>query len=61
MEQIQTFLGVGHIYPRPDKAKSQFRIQSIKDLAKIMDHFDRYPLITQKLADYFLKQPILGF
>lgn len=27
-------------------------VQSIEDLAKIIDHFDQYPLITQKLADY---------
>jgi len=29
----------------------QFRVQSVKDLAAIIDHFNKYPLITQKFAD----------
>jgi len=24
----------------------------VKDLARIIDHFEKYPLITQKRADY---------
>ena len=31
-----------------------YRIQSIKELQVIIDHFDKYPLITQKLSDYIL-------
>jgi len=29
-------------------------ISSIKDLEVVIKHFDAYPLITQKLADYLL-------
>ncbi|OAX31509.1 homing endonuclease [Rhizopogon vinicolor AM-OR11-026] len=32
----------------------QFRVESIKDLAKVINHFDSYPLITKKYADYIL-------
>ena len=32
----------------------QYRVDSIKDLKVIINHFDRYPLITKKLADYEL-------
>jgi len=30
----------------------QYSVQSVKDLARIIDHFEKYPLITQKQADY---------
>jgi hypothetical protein len=29
-------------------------VRSVKDLEKIFSHFDKYPLITQKRADYLL-------
>ena len=32
----------------------QFQVRSVKDLAKIIDHFDKFPLVTQKRADYEL-------
>lgn len=54
MEQIRNYLGVGNIYLKDNLNKAQYRVQSTKDLAKIIEHFDQYPLITQKLADYQL-------
>jgi len=37
----------------------QYRVSSLKNLKIITDHFDSYPLITQKRADYLLfKQAI---
>jgi hypothetical protein len=33
---------------------SSFRITSLKDLSVIVSHFDNYPLISQKRADYEL-------
>jgi sRNA-binding regulator protein Hfq len=37
----------------------QYRVSSLKNLQIIIDHFDNYPLITQKRADYLLfKQAI---
>jgi hypothetical protein len=36
-----------------------YRVSSLKNLRVITNHFDNYPLITQKLADYLLfKQSI---
>ena len=32
----------------------QFRVESIKELKVIVNHFDNYPLITNKRADYEL-------
>lgn len=31
-----------------------FRVESTKELQVIIDHFDRYPLISAKVADYLL-------
>lgn len=32
----------------------QFRVSSIKDLQVIVDHFNNFPLITQKWSDFHL-------
>jgi LAGLIDADG endonuclease len=40
-------MGVGEIH-KHGKNAMQFRIFSIKDLAIVINHFDKYPLITQK-------------
>ena len=53
LEQIQNYFGVGNIYKHGSKS-IQYRVQSIKDLAVIINHFDKYPLITQKQSDYLL-------
>ena len=56
LERIKNFFDVGTITKH--RAQSiQFSVFSIKDLAKIIYHFEKYPLITQKRADYeFFKQ-----
>ena len=53
LEQIKNKLKVGSVY-RQGKNAIQFWVQSIKELKIIFDHFDKYPLITDKLADYLL-------
>ena len=53
LEQIQNYFSVGKIY-KHGAHSLQFRVCSIKDLAKIVDHLNRYPLITQKRADFEL-------
>jgi len=54
LKMIQTFFnGIGNI----SKHGSQFvhfRVESVKDLASIINHFDNYPLITKKYSDYIL-------
>jgi hypothetical protein len=42
--------GVGQIYNNGNGAY-QYRVYSMKDLSVIIAHFDKYPLLTQKLAD----------
>jgi LAGLIDADG endonuclease len=48
-----SLLDVGSITDQDDKATT-FRVGSIDKLEVIINHFDKYPLITQKLADYLL-------
>lgn len=54
LEFIQGFFGgIGRISV-DGNAAFQYRVQSIKELAIIIDHFVKYPLITQKYADFLL-------
>lgn len=56
LEMIKNFLGVGQIYSHGSNSV-ELRVQSIKELAKIFEHLEKYLLITKKLADYkLLKQ-----
>jgi hypothetical protein len=52
LEQIKSYFGgVGNI-TKHGKDSIQYRVNSIKDLTNtIIPHFDKYPLITKKLAD----------
>jgi hypothetical protein len=47
LEGIQVSLNVGSITKQGDN-KLQYRVTSLEDLAVIVAHFDKYPLITQK-------------
>ncbi len=47
------FNSVGKIYKQGDQA-FKYKVSSIKGLAMILEHFDKYPLITHKQADYLL-------
>jgi len=38
----------------------QLRIFSVKDLLRVFNHFDQYPLLTQKQADYELFKQVLN-
>lgn len=53
LERIKTSLsGVGNITDYKDSVK--YYVNSIKDLAVVINHFDKYLLITQKRADFEL-------
>lgn len=53
LEAIQRTFNVGKIYKHgPDSV--QYRVSSLRNLQVIVEHFDKYPLITQKHADYVL-------
>jgi len=51
LELIQLFFGVGKILKK-GKDSIQYRVGSHKGLAVIIDHFEKYPLISQKQADF---------
>lgn len=54
LEEIQASLGgVGKIH-KHGKDSVQYRVESIKELQVIVDHFDKYPLISAKVVDYLL-------
>ena len=60
LQEIQTYFGVGYI--RNDlNNKVKFKVESVKDIVnKVIPHFDKYPLITQKLADYLLFRDVVN-
>ena len=53
LEQIQSHFSVGNI-TKHGSLSIQYRVQSIKDLSTIIEHFEKYPLITKKRADFLL-------
>lgn len=58
LKAIQRTLKTGKIY-KHGVDSIQYRVSSLKNLQIITNHFDSYPLITQKSADYLLfKQAI---
>ena len=52
LEAIQNTLGVGSI--SKSKKVVIFAVDSIKEISVIINHFDKYPLITHKLSDYLI-------
>lgn len=58
LEGIQAYFGVGKIHF--GKGSVSYRVESSKHLRDtILPHFDKYPLITQKLADYLLFKEVV--
>lgn len=53
LKRIQSYFGVGNIYTL-GKGTIQFQVSSVKELGVILDHFDKYLLITNKRGDYLL-------
>jgi len=53
LKSISNSLGVGNISKSGDKALI-YAVDSIKDIPIIINHFDNYPLVTQKLSDYLI-------
>lgn len=53
LKSIQNNLGVGNISKSGEKAVT-FAVDSLKEVPVIINHFDKYPLVTQKLSDYLI-------
>jgi len=55
LEQIQKFFNAGNMYNSPTAIR--YYVSSVKDLQIIIQHFDKYALLSQKRADFeLLKQ-----
>lgn len=58
LEKIQTFFGVGNISIGNNNTAIYY-VASVQDLTNvIIPHFDMFPLITKKRADYILKSAL---
>lgn len=53
LEQFKLYFGVGGI-SKHGSASLKYSVRSHKDMKIIIDHFDKFPLITNKLKDYKL-------
>lgn len=51
LEKIGSFFNVGKIYTRKD-GYIEYIVNSMKEMEIIINHFNNYPLISQKLSDY---------
>ena len=58
LEGIKNFLRVGHVTRQGPKAV-QLRVQSIKELKVILEHFYKFPLISKKRADFLLLMQVI--
>jgi len=54
------FFGVGNI-TKLGAESVQFRVSGLEDLKVIMNHFDKYPLLTNKQSDYLLFKKVVNF
>lgn len=53
LEQIKDYFGVGSIYMQGSEVV-RYHVTSEMDLEVIINHFDKYPLISQKQTDFLL-------
>ena len=58
LQEIKNYFSVGSINWKHGIKTIQFRVVSIENLQIILNHFDKYPLITNKWADYQLFKQI---
>lgn len=59
LESIKDYFGgIGSIH-KEGSGCLQYRVSSNKDLNLIIKHFEKFPLITQKYADYLLFKSVL--
>ena len=53
LESVKNSFGVGNVR-KNSNTTALFRVDNVKELQIIIDHFDKYPLIGAKLSDYIL-------
>jgi hypothetical protein len=56
LEEIKNYFGVGRdaSLAKMGMEAYEFRVDTVKELKVLINHFDRYSLKTQKLGDYML-------
>lgn len=55
LERIKSYFGVGTILLKKNASAAIYSIQSYRELNSVLiPHFDNYPLLTKKKADYLL-------
>jgi len=63
LEKVHSFFGVGNLRIQKNKGRNSvaiYCVESIKDLNNvIIPHFDKFPLLTQKRADFELLKKIV--
>jgi len=59
LEQIKLFFGVGTI-SKLGAESVQFRVSGFENLKVIINHFDKYPLLTNKQSDYLLFKQVVN-
>jgi hypothetical protein len=58
LDRIQAYFGVGNVY-KAKRNTCRYMVRTLKDLAVIIDHFDKYPLITSKWSDFELFKQVV--
>ena len=58
LEQIKNFFGVGSITHNGNSI--QYLVRSVSELEVIIKHFDRYPLLSKKHADFVLFKSVVN-
>ena len=58
LEKIKYFFGVGQVVQRKDGAYF-YQVTSLNDLLLIIEHLEKYPLITEKHADFRLFKQVV--
>lgn len=55
LQSIKSFFGVGNIHVSTKRDTAAYAVPAVKDLVNvIIPHFNKYPLISQKNADFEL-------
>jgi len=58
LDRIRTYFGVGKVY-KAERNVYRYMVRTPKELRVIIDHFDKYPLKTQKWADFELFKQVV--
>ena len=59
LQKIQSYFGVGKLHKHGENS-TQYRVESVKDMQVIIDHFYEYPLISTKKVNYVLFKKALS-